>query len=57
LSNSQLQSAASRDNVAIFFRRRRQPFEPAVQWVLAADIDTTYEELRRVLAEEHQVIS
>jgi hypothetical protein len=33
-------------NVAIFFRRRSQPFEPAVHWVFAADIGATYEELR-----------
>ena len=38
--------AVSRDDVAIFFRRRNQPFEPAIHWVFAADIDTTYEELR-----------
>jgi uncharacterized glyoxalase superfamily protein PhnB len=38
--------AASRGNAVIFFRRRQEPFEPAVHWVFAADIDTTYEELR-----------
>ena len=38
--------AVSRDNVAIFFRRRTRPFEPAVHWVFAAAIDATYEELR-----------
>jgi uncharacterized glyoxalase superfamily protein PhnB len=38
--------AVSRDNVAIFFRRRGRPFEPAVHWIFAADIDATYEELR-----------
>ena len=38
--------AVSRDGVAIFFRRRDRPFEPAVHWVFAADIDATYEELR-----------
>jgi uncharacterized glyoxalase superfamily protein PhnB len=38
--------AVSRDNVPIFFRRRTGPFEPAVHWVFAADIDNTYEELR-----------
>ena len=36
--------AVSRDNVAIFFRRRGRPFEPAVHWVFAADIDAAYEE-------------
>ena len=38
--------AVSRDRIAIFFRRRTRPFEPAVHWVFAADIDATYEELR-----------
>lgn len=37
--------AVSRDEVAIFFRRRKRPFEPAVHWVHAADIDATYHEL------------
>jgi uncharacterized glyoxalase superfamily protein PhnB len=37
--------AVSRDNIAIFLRRRTRPFEPAVHWVFAADIDATYEEL------------
>ena len=37
--------AVSRGNVAIFFRRRQEPFEPAVHWIFAADIDATYEEL------------
>lgn len=38
--------AVSRDDVAIFLRRRSPPFEPAVHWMFAADIDATYEELR-----------
>jgi predicted enzyme related to lactoylglutathione lyase len=38
--------AVSRENVAIFFRRRSRPFEPAVHWIFAADIDATYEEFR-----------
>lgn len=38
--------AVSRDDVAIFLRRRTRPFEPAIHWVFAEDIDTTYEELR-----------
>lgn len=38
--------AVSRDDVAIFFRKRALPFEPAVNWVFATDIDATYEELR-----------
>lgn len=31
--------AVSRDGIAIFFRRRTRPFEPAIHWVFAADID------------------
>ena len=38
--------AVSRGDVAIFFRRRSQPFEPAVHWVFTPDIEATYEELR-----------
>jgi hypothetical protein len=38
--------AVRRDEVAIFFRRRSRPFEPAVHWIFAAEIDATYEELR-----------
>jgi predicted enzyme related to lactoylglutathione lyase len=37
--------AASRGEVAVFFRRRDLPFEPAVHWVYAEDIDATYAEL------------
>jgi predicted enzyme related to lactoylglutathione lyase len=38
--------AVSRDEAVIFFRRRERPFEPAIHWVFAADIDATHEELR-----------
>ncbi len=38
--------SVSRDEMAIFFRRRIPPFEPAVHWIFAAKIDATYEELR-----------
>jgi uncharacterized glyoxalase superfamily protein PhnB len=38
--------AVSRGDVAIFFRRREPPFEPAVHWVFAADVDATYNELK-----------
>jgi predicted enzyme related to lactoylglutathione lyase len=37
--------AVSRGNVAIFFRKRTPPFEPAVHWVFAEDIDATCKEL------------
>ena len=38
--------AVSRGNVAIFLRRRQEPFEPAVHWIFAKDIDATYAELQ-----------
>jgi uncharacterized glyoxalase superfamily protein PhnB len=38
--------AVSRGRVAIFFRKRNPPFEPAVHWVFAEDIDATYNELK-----------
>jgi predicted enzyme related to lactoylglutathione lyase len=37
--------AVSRGNVAIFFRKKELPFEPAVHWVFAEDIDASYQEL------------
>ena len=36
----------SRGHVAIFFRKRKPPFEPAVPWVFAGDIDASYQELK-----------
>lgn len=41
--------AVSRGNVAIFFRKRNPPFEPAVHWVFAEDIDATYQELKSLV--------
>lgn len=38
--------AVWRDPVAIFFRKRTPPFEPAVHWVSAPDIEATYQELQ-----------
>jgi uncharacterized glyoxalase superfamily protein PhnB len=38
--------AVSREQTAIFLRRRSAPFEPAVHWVYADDIEETYRELR-----------
>ena len=43
--------AVSRGNVAIFFRKRKRPFEPAVHWVFAENIDTSYRELQAVGAD------
>lgn len=33
---------ASRRDTAIFFQRRSEPFEPAVHWMFAADVEATY---------------
>src|ERR1700741_2754545 len=38
--------AVSRGNVAIFFRKRNPPFEPAVHWVFAKDLDASYQVLK-----------
>jgi predicted enzyme related to lactoylglutathione lyase len=38
--------AVSRGEVAIFLRRRKPPFEPAVNWVFAPELDASYEELK-----------
>jgi len=38
--------AVSRGNVAIFFRKKPPPFEAAIHWVFAEDIDATYDELK-----------
>lgn|SRR5689334_2406910 len=38
--------AVSRGDFAIFFRKRLAPFEPAVHWIFAPDIDATYREFK-----------
>jgi predicted enzyme related to lactoylglutathione lyase len=38
--------AVSRGKVAIFLRKKTPPFEAAVHWVFAEDIDATYQELQ-----------
>ena len=38
--------AVSRDNVSLFFRRRSEPFEPAIHWVYAPKVDAAHEKLR-----------
>jgi uncharacterized glyoxalase superfamily protein PhnB len=40
--------AVSNGNVAIFFRKREAPFEPAIHWVFAEDIDATYLDLKSI---------
>lgn len=37
--------AVSNGETAIFFRKRTNSFEPAVHWIFADDVDTTYEKL------------
>jgi predicted enzyme related to lactoylglutathione lyase len=36
----------SRGDVSIFLRQRAAPFEPAIHWMFAPDIDATYNELK-----------
>jgi uncharacterized glyoxalase superfamily protein PhnB len=36
----------SRDSAVIFFRKRKQPFEPAIHWVFAKDVDAWYKEVK-----------
>jgi uncharacterized glyoxalase superfamily protein PhnB len=38
--------AVSHGNAVFFFRKRIPPFEPAIHWVFAEDIDASYEEMR-----------
>ena len=38
--------SVSRGNAAIFFRKRVPPFEPAVHWIFAEDLDASYDRLR-----------
>ena len=38
--------AVARGTAVIFLRRRSPPFEAAVHWIYAEDIDATYDELR-----------
>jgi uncharacterized glyoxalase superfamily protein PhnB len=38
--------AVSRGKAAIFFRKRKPPFEPVVHCMFAEDIDATYQELQ-----------
>ncbi len=38
--------AVSREKAAIFFRKRTPPFDPAIHWIFAEDIDATYQELQ-----------
>lgn len=37
--------AVSNGKTAIFFRKRMEPFEPAVNWIFAQDIDAVYQTL------------
>ena len=38
--------AVHRDRAVIFFRKRKPPFEPAIHWVFAEDVDAWYRELQ-----------
>jgi uncharacterized glyoxalase superfamily protein PhnB len=45
LTDDKAIGAVTRDDAPIFFRQRTRPFEPAVHWIYAPNIDTTYDEL------------
>jgi uncharacterized glyoxalase superfamily protein PhnB len=38
--------SVSRSGVVIFFRKKQPPFEPAIHWMFAEDIDVSYQELK-----------
>ena len=44
--DKEIGSVTREGEATIFFRKRRPPFEPAVHWVYANDIDATYRELQ-----------
>jgi uncharacterized glyoxalase superfamily protein PhnB len=46
LSPDKDMGAVSRGKAAVFFRKRFPPFEAAVHWVFAEDIDATFDELK-----------
>jgi uncharacterized glyoxalase superfamily protein PhnB len=46
LPDKYMGAVARPPDVGIFFRKRTPPFEPAVNWVFAPDIDATYQELQ-----------
>jgi uncharacterized glyoxalase superfamily protein PhnB len=39
--------AVSKGDIAIFFRRRGETFEPAVHWIYCVDIDAAISELKK----------
>jgi predicted enzyme related to lactoylglutathione lyase len=45
-SGGSIGAVSRTDSGAIFFRKKVRPFEPAVHWQFAPDIDAIYEELR-----------
>jgi len=38
--------AVTNGNATLFLRRREAPFEPAIHWVFAEDIEATYQDLQ-----------
>ena len=44
--NKAIGAVSRGDAGPIFFRKRTPPFEPAVHWVFAENIDASYQELR-----------
>ena len=46
LDPSKVIGAVSRGNAVVFFRKTQPPFQPAVHWVHAEDLDAAYAELK-----------
>ena len=40
--------SVSGGGVVIFFRKKQPPFDPAIHWVFAEDVDASYQELKRL---------
>ena len=45
-ADKEIGAVSHADMGPIFFRKRTPPFEPAVHWVFAEDIDASYQELQ-----------
>jgi len=43
--------AVTNGKATIFFRKREAPFDPAIHWVFAEDIDATYHDLQTIGAD------
>jgi uncharacterized glyoxalase superfamily protein PhnB len=44
--NKEIGAVTRGGTTTIFFRKRQPPFEPAIHWVFADDIDATFQEMK-----------